>query len=415
MRHRENFNEIIGNLSRDAVQLTHPNRMALLAMNNKIFASGLEDHLEAQQPTQNPTQQVYSRPPPQVAPYVPNAPPSQRPPIEASAAADGPPSWMGLGATGLSIAANLGGNALGGMISGLAQSGGMISGLVQSGTAVARTVHSSLQAQEAARQARQAAQATALMDVGFDFDLQSEVGDFHSVAGGSDFASIQDAQQYHEMQLRMHAQDMQDAEVKRKRDEIQMIQNVHPGNPFADGGATFALMARDTSSSAELIHSVIESQRTMYPFDGSDLTRPALPSSSTMPPIPDWWQLPPLMIEDAAPKRARVTTPPAEPSMPASSHQLVRSKIKQSTIGIPRQAATQRNKSSKKLPRRTPDEQLDYLLAKQQEKQAKKEKKKKQKQAKNDGMMQIGDGMLQLPEPSGTNPFTVFGGRSLGN
>ena len=425
MRHRESFNEIVGNLSRDAVQLTHPNRMALLAMNNKIFASGLEDHLEAQQPTQNPTQQVYSRPPPQVAPYIPNAPPPQRPPIEASAAADGPPAWMGLGVTGLSRAANLGGNALGGMISGLAQSGGMISGLVQSGTAVARTVHSSLQAQEAARQARQAAQATALMDHDFDFDLQSDGGDFQSFAGGggdfqsvagdSDFASIQDAQQYHEMQLRMHAQDMQDAEVKRKRDEIQMIQNVHPGNPFADGGATFALMARDTSSSAELIHSVIESQRTMYPFDGSDLTRPALPSSSTMPPIPDWWQLPPLMIEDAAPKRARVTTPPAEPSMPASSQQLVRSKIKQSTIGIPRQAATQRNKSFKKLPRRTPDEQLDYLLAKQQEKQAKKEKKKKQKQAKNDGMMQIGDGMLQLPPADGTNPFTVFGGRSLGN
>jgi hypothetical protein len=206
MRHRESFNEIVGNLSRDAVRLTHPNRMALLAMNNKIFASGLEDHLEAQQPTQNPTQQVYNRPPPQVAPYVPNAPPSQRPPIEASAAADGPPAWMGLGVTGLSRAANLGGNAL----------GGMISGLVQSGTAVARTVHSSLQAQEAARQARQAAQATALMDVGFDFDLQSEVGDFHSVAGGSDFASIQDAQQYHEMQLRMHAQDMQDAEVKKE-------------------------------------------------------------------------------------------------------------------------------------------------------------------------------------------------------
>ena len=375
MRHRENFNEIVGNLSRDAVQLTHPNRMALLAMNNKIFASGLEDHLEGQQPTQNPMQQVYSRPPPQVAPYVPNAPPPQRAPIEASAAADGPPAWMGLGVTGLSRVANLGGNAL----------GGMISGLVQSGTAVARTVQSSLQAQEAARQARQAAQATALMDVGFDFDLQSDGGDFHSVAGGSDFAAIGDAQQYHEMQLRMHAQDMQDAEAKRKRDEIQMIQNVHPGNPFADGGATFALMARDTSSSAELIHSVIESQRMMYPFDGSDLTRPALPSSSTMPmvpSIPDWWQLPPLAIEDAPPKRARVTTPPAGPSMPASSQQLVRSKIKQSTIGIPRQAATQRNKSFKKLPGRTPDEQLDYLLAKQKEKQAKKDKKKSRSQPK---------------------------------
>ena len=244
MRHRENFNEIVGNLSRDAVKLTHPNRMAILAMNNKIFSDGLENHLEQQQPTQNPTQQVYNPPPPQVAPYVPNVP--QRAPIEASAAADGPPAWMGLGVTGLSRAANLGGNAL----------GGMISGLVQSGTAVARTVQSSLQAQEAARQARQAAHATALMDHDFDFDLQSDGGDFQSFAGGggdfqsvagdSDFASIQDAQQYHEMQLRMHAQDMQDAEAKRKRDEIQMIQNVHPGNPFADGGVTFALMARDS-------------------------------------------------------------------------------------------------------------------------------------------------------------------------
>ena len=92
MRRRGNFNEIVGNLSRDAVQLTHPNRMALLALNNKIFSSGLEDHLEAQQPTQNPAQQVYTRPPPQVAPYVPSAPPPQRAPIEASAAAEGPPS-----------------------------------------------------------------------------------------------------------------------------------------------------------------------------------------------------------------------------------------------------------------------------------------------------------------------------------
>ena len=88
MRYRESFNEIVGNLSRDAVHLTQPNRMALLALNNIFSSSGLEDHLEAQQPTQNPAQQVYSRPPPQVSPYVPNAP------IEASAAAEGPPSWM---------------------------------------------------------------------------------------------------------------------------------------------------------------------------------------------------------------------------------------------------------------------------------------------------------------------------------
>jgi hypothetical protein len=207
-----------------------------------------------------------------------------------------------------------------------------------------------------------------------------------------------------------------------------MIENTHQRNPFDDGGATLALMGRDTTASAvQLMQFAIEDQRPTFQHDGLDLiTRPALPSSSTMsmvyPPIPDWWELPPLAIEYAPPKRARVTTPPAGPSMPASSQQLVRSKIKQSTIGIPREAATQRNKSFKKLPRRTPDEQLDYLLAKQKEKQAKKEgkqakkDKKKQKPSKNDGMMQIGDGMLQLPEPSGTNPFTVFGGRrSLGN
>ena len=93
MRHRENFNEIVGNLSRDAVRLTHPDRMAILAMNNKIFSDGLENHLEAQQPTQNPTQQVYNPPPPQTAPYVPAAASSS-----AAAPADGPPSWMQAGA-----------------------------------------------------------------------------------------------------------------------------------------------------------------------------------------------------------------------------------------------------------------------------------------------------------------------------
>ena len=93
MRHRENFNEIVGNLSRDAVRLTHPDRMAILAMNNKIFSDGLENHLEAQQPTQNPTQQVYNPPPPQTAPYVPAGAASS-----AAAPADGPPSWMQAGA-----------------------------------------------------------------------------------------------------------------------------------------------------------------------------------------------------------------------------------------------------------------------------------------------------------------------------
>ena len=123
MRHRESFNEIIGNLSRDAVQLTHPNRMALLALNNKIFSNGMEDHLEAQQPTQNPTQQVYCRPPPQVAPYVPITPSAPYAPIASSAAVDGPPSWMqAVGGLGMG-AARLGGNALGGVLSGMAQGG----------------------------------------------------------------------------------------------------------------------------------------------------------------------------------------------------------------------------------------------------------------------------------------------------
>ena len=112
----------------------------------------MEDHLEAQQPTQNPAQQVYSRPPPQVAPYVPNAP------IEASAAAKGSPSWMGATATGLGRlgmgAANLGGSAIGGMFSGLAPSG----------VAVARTIAASVQAQEAARQAAQGAARPAIGD-----------------------------------------------------------------------------------------------------------------------------------------------------------------------------------------------------------------------------------------------------------
>ena len=116
MRHRENFNDFFGNLSRDAVQLTHPDRMAILAMNNKIFSDGLENHLEQQQPTQNPMQQVYNPPPPQTAPYVPTG----RAAASSSAAAEGPPSWMGAGAAGLGRlgmgAASPGGHALGGHV-----------------------------------------------------------------------------------------------------------------------------------------------------------------------------------------------------------------------------------------------------------------------------------------------------------
>ena len=49
--------------------------------------------------------------------------------------------------------------------------------------------------------------------------------------------AIEDAQQLHEMRMRIHAQDMADAEYKRKRDEIKMIQDRHPGIPLRTGGA----------------------------------------------------------------------------------------------------------------------------------------------------------------------------------
>jgi hypothetical protein len=436
MRHRENFNEIVGNLSRDAVRLTHPNRMALLAMNNKIFASGLEDHLEAQQPTQNPTQQVYSRPPPQVAPYVPNAPPSQRPPIEASAAADGPPAWMGLGVTGLSRVANLGGNAL----------GGMISGLVQSGTAVARTVHSSLQAQEAARQA---ARATAIRDD--DFDFHSDAGDFHSIAGASDSMAIEDAQQFHEMRMQNHARDMAEAKARSQRDAIAMVENTHQRNPFDDGGATFRLMNRGTTASApQIMQFAIEDTRPTFQHDGMDLITPSssswmeLPIPTSLPPPllppPRLLALPPppvpFSFDSAQAKRARVDSQaivpysrPAGPSSAGTNRQLgVRSKMskavskvtpsepppgadggtgrsKRNTSGVAPTPATDRRRYKKigQVPGRTPEEKLDYLL--------------KQKGYQRVSQPQASrDGMLRLPPSDGTNPFAnVFGGRSIGN
>ena len=197
MRHRENFNEILGNLSRDAVQLTHPNRMAILAMNNKNFSDGLENHLEAQQPTQNPTQQVYNPPPPQTAPYVPAGAASS------SAPADGPASWM-------EAEARLGMGAL--------------TGLAKTGVAAARTIHSTLQAQQAAQEAARQAQATAIRDDDFDF---SDAGDFQSIAGASDSMAIDDAHQLHDMRMQIHDQDMADAQAKKQRDAIAMVENTH--------------------------------------------------------------------------------------------------------------------------------------------------------------------------------------------
>ena len=220
MRHRENFNEIVGNLSRDAVQLSHPNRMAVLAMNNKKFSDGLENHLKQQQPTQNPMQQVYASPPPETAPYVPTGQAAA-----SSAAADGPPSWMGIGAARLGRlgmgAASLGGSALAGM--------------AHSGVAVARTISSTLQAEHAARQA--------IRDD--DFDFRTDGGDFESIAGASDSMAIDDAlhgSQRHDMRMQIHDQDMADAKAKNQRDAIAMVENTHQKNSFDDGGVTISLI-----------------------------------------------------------------------------------------------------------------------------------------------------------------------------
>ena len=404
MRHRENFNEIVGNLSRDAVRLTHPDRMAILAMNNKIFSDGLENHLEAQQPTQNPTQQVYNPPPPQTAPYVPAAASSS-----AAAPADGPPSWMQAGARmGL----------------------GALTGLVQSGVAVARTIHSTIQAQEAARQA---ARATAIRDD--DFDFHSDAGDFHSIAGASDSMAIEDAQQFHEMRMQNHARDIEEARARSQRDAIAMVEDTHHiqgRNPFDDGGATLALMGRDTTASAvQLMQFAIEDQRPTFQHDGLDLITPSFPSSAWMEPpilnsglmeLPVPTSRPPFSFDSATVKRARVdsqaivpynrgvqtkkskavtkVTPSEPPSGADAGTGAGRSKRNTS---VPTPAADRRRyKTIGQVPGRTPEDKLDYLL--------------KQKASQPRTSQQAANGMLALPEPSGTNPFAnVFGGRSIGN
>ena len=367
MRHRENFNEIVGNLSRDAVRLTHPDRMAILAMNNKIFSDGLENHLEAQQPTQNPTQQVYNPPPPQTAPYVPAAASS------AAAPADGPPSWMQAGARmGL----------------------GALTGLAQSGVAVARTIHSTIQAQEAARQA---ARATAIRDD--DFDFQSDGDDFRSIAGGSDSMAIEDAQQFHEMQLRIHDQNMADAAAKRQRDAIAMVENTHQRNPFDDGGATLALMGRDTTASAaQIMQFAIEDQRPTFQHDGMDLITPSFPSSGWMElPIPtspppalfDFKgqtsdeKLDEMIAKHIAEKQARkaardaakttkvrskygTTTYPAAPetgdkrTKPQFSTD--QSRPKKTKTAPPAEQDTTQYRKPRKVPGRTSDEKIEHLL-----------------------------------------------------
>ena len=93
---------------------------------------------------------------------------------------------------------------------------GALAGLAQAGVVAARTIAASMQAREAARQIR---------DV--DFDFQTDGGDFESIAGASDSMSIEDARQFHEMRMQIHAQDMDDAKDQRKRDAIAMIEDRH--------------------------------------------------------------------------------------------------------------------------------------------------------------------------------------------
>ena len=379
MRHRENFNEIVGNLSRDAVRLTHPDRMAILAMNNKIFSDGLENHLEAQQPTQNPTQQVYNPPPPQTAPYVPAAASSA-----AAAPADGPPpSWMGaaagLGRFGMG-AASFGSSAL--------------AGLAQSGVAAAKVIHSTIQAQEAARQA---ARATAIRDD--DFDFHSDAGDFHSIAGGSDSMAIEDAQQFHEMRMQNHKRDMAEAKARSQRDAIAMVENTHQRNPFDDGGATLALMGRDTTASAaQIMQFAIEDQRPTFQHDGMDLITPSFPSSSWMelpippPPPPALFdfkgqtsdeKLDEMIAKHIAEKQARkaardaakttkvrskygTTTYPAAPetgdkrTKPQFSTD--QSRPKKTKTAPPAEQDTTQYRKPRKVPGRTSDEKIEHLL-----------------------------------------------------
>ena len=127
---------------------------------------------------------------------------------------------MGAGAAGLGRlgmgAASLGGNALGGMFSGMAKSG----------VAVARTIASTMQAQEAARRAPEATRPAIGDDDTRSIGFYSIAAD-QSITGGSDLMAIEDAQQHHELQLRMQASRLQDAKEQRKRDEIKMIQDRH--------------------------------------------------------------------------------------------------------------------------------------------------------------------------------------------
>ena len=255
MRHRENFNELVGHLERDAVKLSLPNRMALLALNNKVFANGMEAHLDAQQHAQAPHQQVYIPPPP--------TGPMMQTGTSAAAPAVGPPSWMAT-AGGLSVgAAKLGAAGLGGLAhASMAGIGGLANASI-AGIASANMLYQHHQAQQAAQ--------TAIQD-----------DDWASVGGYSDHMSIGD--DAHALQMQIHAQHMADAAAVQERAAQELFKQTHQTNPFADGGGTLALMSTDTSSALAITQFAMESQRPAYPHDGSDLLNQSSPSSQWVQP-----------------------------------------------------------------------------------------------------------------------------------
>ena len=146
---------------------------------------------------------------------------------------------------------------------------------------------------------------------------------------------------------------MPEAKARSQRDAITMVENTHQKNPFDDGGATLALMGRNTTASAvQLMQFAIEAQRPTFQHDGMDLITPSLPSSSWVelpiptslpPPLlppPRLLALPPphpvpFSFDSAHSKRARVDgaaivpySRPAGPSSSGPNRQLgVRSKM----------------------------------------------------------------------------------------
>jgi hypothetical protein len=319
LRHREDFNEIVGNLPRDAVQLTLPNRMALLALNNKVFSNGMDAQLATQQP-QNPLQQVGLPGPPPVAPYMPTPPPPAAPYVppqpEAAAPADGKPSWMG----GL---------------------GGLAGKLAGGGAAVAKTIYGAAQSQAAA------AAAT-------DDDDYLSAGDYHSELSAQDMFAIQ--QDVLEQELREQARSHVDR-------AFTLFHQTHPQNPFASSSAPApSLLVGNTTE--QILQHALEDGRPTYPDDGSDLI-----AAYERPP---WMES---MIADASstamvPQSTALVPQYTDVQMPQSSAsgssepRRTRQRRSRSRNFDPTMD-TERYQRARDVPGANPDAQVEYLLAQQ--------------------------------------------------